>query len=197
MAQIISKDRKAYRIWDKVNNVWNQLNILTNAKSVDASDGQTLEVKVGAVNGITSDLACEDSSIAASAAALNQVNRNLESYPQFIIDDSTGQITGYTTKIGGADSVFPFSGSIKELTLAGGIITIPLNGVKSVSWNKIQGAFDNIRVIKGYTTASSSVESLTVSDSGIYENIYANNGYYIRFYGVNNSFESEFVIEYN
>lgn len=33
---------------------------------------------------------------------------NLEEQPQFVYDEN-GQITGYTTKIGGADTVFPFS----------------------------------------------------------------------------------------
>ena len=47
----------------------------------------------------------------ASAKALGQVNRNLEEIPQFIIDEETGKITGYTTKNGGADTVFPFSGN--------------------------------------------------------------------------------------
>lgn len=39
-----------------------------------------------------------------------QVNDSLGNQPQFVYDES-GKITGYTTKIGGADSVFPFSGS--------------------------------------------------------------------------------------
>lgn len=34
-------------------------------------------------------------------------NNSLEEQPQFVYDEN-GQITGYTTKIGGADTVFPF-----------------------------------------------------------------------------------------
>lgn len=71
MAEIISKERVPYRIWDKVNSVWNELKFKTNAKSVDANDGVNLESKVGAINGITSDLTCEDESIAVSAKAVN------------------------------------------------------------------------------------------------------------------------------
>ena len=36
------------------------------------------------------------------------VNASLENQPEFVYDEN-GQITGYKTKIGGADSVFPFS----------------------------------------------------------------------------------------
>ena len=39
------------------------------------------------------------------------INRSL---PTFIYDESTGEITGYTTTIGGADSVFPFSSSFEN-----------------------------------------------------------------------------------
>ena len=67
MADIISKERVPYKIWDKVNSVWNKLNFLTTAKSVDADDGNNLEYKVGAINGITSDANAEASDIAASA----------------------------------------------------------------------------------------------------------------------------------
>lgn len=38
---------------------------------------------------------------------LELINDSLEEQPQFIYDEN-GKITGYTTKIGGADSVFPF-----------------------------------------------------------------------------------------
>lgn len=77
MAEIISKDRKAYRIWDKINGVWNELRFLTNAKSVDADDGENLEVKIGAINGITSDLSGEADDIAASIACVKQLNDSL------------------------------------------------------------------------------------------------------------------------
>lgn len=40
----------------------------------------------------------------------------------FKVDPDTGKITGYTTKIGGADSVFPFSGEVLVQTLKSGKI---------------------------------------------------------------------------
>lgn len=49
-----------------------------NAKNVKFADGKSAEEKLGAINGITSDLNCEDDSIAASAAALKHVNDSLK-----------------------------------------------------------------------------------------------------------------------
>lgn len=43
----------------------------------------------------------------AGALALKKVNSNLSAVPEFVIDKSTGKITGYKTKAG-ADTVFPF-----------------------------------------------------------------------------------------
>ena len=78
MAEIITKDRKEYNIWDKINGVWNRLNFLTNAKSVDFDDGKTAQNKLGAINGITSDLTGEAEDIAASIKCVNQLNSSLE-----------------------------------------------------------------------------------------------------------------------
>lgn len=39
---------------------------------------------------------------------INELNRDLGAVPEFVIDKSTGKITGYKTKAG-ADTVFPFS----------------------------------------------------------------------------------------
>lgn len=112
MASIISKDSVPYRIWDKVNGVWNQLNFRTNAKSVLADDGKNMQTKVGAISGITSDLNGESEKIAASIKAVNQLNNNLKGFTPIL--DSTGKITGYKTKVG-ADTVFPFSGKWEKI----------------------------------------------------------------------------------
>lgn len=77
MAEIVKKERVPYRIWDKVNSKWNELMLKTNAKSVDADDGKTLQTKIGAVNGITSDLNGEASDVAASIKCVNQLNNSL------------------------------------------------------------------------------------------------------------------------
>lgn len=44
------------------------------------------------------------------------VNSSLGGVSQFIVDDSTGKITGYKTKVG-ADTVFPFSGGNFKLDI--------------------------------------------------------------------------------
>ena len=50
------------------------------------------------------------------ATLVKEVNNTLGGITQFIVDNSTGQITGYKTEIGGADTVFPFkSGGVKLL----------------------------------------------------------------------------------
>lgn len=77
MAEIVKKERVPYRIWDKVNSKWNELMLKTNAKSVDADDGKTLETKIGAINGITSDLNGESEDVAASIKCVNQLNNSL------------------------------------------------------------------------------------------------------------------------
>lgn len=42
---------------------------------------------------------------------VTEINDSLGGVSQFIVDETTGKITGYKTEIGGADTVFPFSGT--------------------------------------------------------------------------------------
>ena len=77
MAEIITKERVPYRIWDKINSKWNELKFNTSANSVDANDGKTLQKKVGAINGITSDLSGESDNIAASIKCVKKLNDSL------------------------------------------------------------------------------------------------------------------------
>ena len=100
MAEIITKDRKEYNIWDKINGVWNRLNFLTNAKSVDFDDGKTAQNKLGAINGITSDLSGEAEDIAASIKCVNQLNSSLDNLgiKRAVYDSSTKVLNLYTTE---------------------------------------------------------------------------------------------------
>ncbi len=114
MANIISKDSVPYRIWDKVNGVWNQLNFRTNAKSVLADDGKNMQTKVGAISGITSDLNGESENIAASIKAVNQLNNNL-TFPdgkKFYPDIRNGKRGYNTDPARGADTFVPFRQAI-------------------------------------------------------------------------------------
>lgn len=111
MARTVVKDRKEYRIWNVVDKVWHRLNFLTNANSVDASDGKTLQTKVGAIDGITSDVNGESERIAASIKCVNRLNNSLVSN---IYVGSDGKLHKV---IGGADTVLPFN-SLKNLSLS-------------------------------------------------------------------------------
>lgn len=103
----------AYRVWSTALGHWKKYSLWNLAKDTEFDDGNNAETKVGAINGITDSLVANDSSVAASSAAVYELNKNLGGIPQFQIDESTGKITGYTTEIGGADTVFPFkSGGI-------------------------------------------------------------------------------------
>lgn len=78
MASIVSKEQVPYRVWNKASKVWNELKFLTTAKSVNAADGKTLETKVGAVDGITSDINGTSTNIAASIKVVNSLNSTLK-----------------------------------------------------------------------------------------------------------------------
>ena len=77
-----------------------QLNATNQAVNAAADEGKIID-DLDAINNVTKE------GYMAGALALKQVNSNLEEQPQFVYDEN-GQITGYTTKIGGADTVFPF-----------------------------------------------------------------------------------------
>lgn len=108
MATINHVSGKSYRVCtDADNDVYDELSFETDASDVNFTDGTDAESSLGQIKGITSDVTGEAEDIAASIKVVNNINRSL---PTFIYDESTGKITGYTTTIGGADSVFPFSG---------------------------------------------------------------------------------------
>ena len=97
------------RCVDAVNNLFDTMSFWTHSKDVEFVDGKNAETKVGAINGITSDISGEADDIAASIKCVNQLNSSLGGVSQFIVDETTGKITGYKTEIGGADTVFPFN----------------------------------------------------------------------------------------
>ena len=80
MASEVLQKGKVYRILaDAANQVWDKISFFTHADDVEFSDGQNASIKVGAINGITDDLTCEDPSIAASSVAVKQLNESLDS----------------------------------------------------------------------------------------------------------------------
>ena len=68
-----------YRVLsDAAQQIWDRISFWSKASDTEANDGIDLETKVGAINGITDDLSCEDSSIAASSVAVNRLNESLQ-----------------------------------------------------------------------------------------------------------------------
>lgn len=65
----------------------------------------------------------------ASAVVVGEIYNNLKGFEPIL--DSTGKITGYKTSVGGADTVFPFSGKdnlhILTGTTSSGEVIIPKN----------------------------------------------------------------------
>ena len=65
------------RCVDAVNNLFDTMSFWTHSKDVEFVDGKTAETKVGAINGITSDISGEADDIAASIKCVNQLNNSL------------------------------------------------------------------------------------------------------------------------
>lgn len=65
------------RCVDAVNNLFDTMSFWTHSKDVEFVDGKTAETKVGAINGITSDMSGEADDIAASIKCVNQLNNSL------------------------------------------------------------------------------------------------------------------------
>ena len=116
--ETIVTGRKFRKLANAATKQWQRLSFWHKASDCEFNDGKNAETKLGAVDGITDSLASTSSRIAASAKAVNSLNNNLNSRPQFIYD-SSGKITGYKTKAG-ADTVFPFSVEYRILKSASG-----------------------------------------------------------------------------
>lgn len=153
MAEIVKKERVPYRIWDKVNSKWNELMLKTNAKSVDADDGKTLETKIGAVNGITSDLNGEASDVAASIKCVNQLNNSLGGL-QFGIDENGNY--GYIKA--GADTVTPFKSGFQIIDLGEGTSFDIKTNYPKVDYTSL--------TVDNFITAASSI--VTTNKKGTY-----------------------------
>lgn len=103
---------KKFKKYIKTSSGFQLQSLWSNANTVEADDGKNMQTKVGAINGITSSTTANSTDIAASANLVNtrcnELSSDLGAVPEFVIDKSTGKITGYKTKAG-ADTVFPFS----------------------------------------------------------------------------------------
>lgn len=104
------KERKIYRILtNATSKAWDKIAFWTTAKSVDASDGKNLQTKIGAINGITSDINGEATDVAASIKCVNQLNKNLiANGKNFYFDYKNGKYGYNTSSSRGADTFVPF-----------------------------------------------------------------------------------------
>ncbi len=119
MASENIKERKIYRVLiDELNKVWERIYFLTNARSVDADDGDNLETKVGAIKGITTSTTVTEEGWAADAKTVNEriidIKDKIDTgeYP-FYIDYKDGKYGYNTDPNRGADTFVPFKNGPK------------------------------------------------------------------------------------
>lgn len=138
MANIVQKDRKAYRVWDKTNNEWNELNLKTTATSVDASDGDTLQTKVGAIKGVTTSTSVTTTGYAADATVVKELSNSLinENNESFNFGVKNGVRGFFTDPSRADDSFIPFisGGNFKLLAqqTPGTSLAFPENCAKAI-----------------------------------------------------------------
>lgn len=76
------------------------------------------------------------------------LNSSLESQPDFVYDEA-GKITGYKTKIGGADTVFPFNTLYKIVTDESKMLSDSVKSWTSTAWNSDeQFTYNNVQLIQ-------------------------------------------------
>ena len=80
------------RCVDAVNNLFDTMSFWTHSKDVEFVDGKTAETKVGAINGITSDISGEADDIAASIKCVNELNSSLASLEWQLIGQNLSSI---------------------------------------------------------------------------------------------------------
>ena len=114
------------RCVDAVNNLFDTMSFWTHSKDVEFVDGKTAETKVGAINGITSDISGEADDIAASIKCVNQLNNSLTAENsqkfQFAYDTNSDKY-GYIAEVEGADTFFPFNGGEASISFVSGNAT--------------------------------------------------------------------------
>ena len=152
MATINHVSGKSYRVCTNADtDTYDELSFKTDSTDVKFNDGYSAEYKVGIINGITDDLSCEDSSIAASSAAVKTLNDSLGglrfgkdgdgNYGYYGADDSLIPFkhAGYdvnTFTVGGGDfkSAYPCQAyNTLKVTTSGGNPQLSIYGVSSIA----------------------------------------------------------------
>ena len=106
----------------------------------------------------------------AGALALKEVNSSLTDLGGFkpVIDENTGEITGYKTTIGGADTVFPFNttGKGDVYAFSGYRTYCDVTNAKTLKFNK--PGTNNTVTIYGITSKTTPSSGTTLLEVGIY-----------------------------
>lgn len=129
MASENIKERKIYRVLiDELNRVWERIYFLTNARSVDADDGENLETKVGAIKGITTSTTVTENGWAADA---KMVNESINTLKKSVSDGKSSIASAITAKgvTTAADATYDtmaaniraIQNSLKRVTIAAGV----------------------------------------------------------------------------
>lgn len=97
----------------------------TEADVTFCADGETVQEKLnktenalGNTSGTSGSLEVSNPNILATTEATHALIGIFGGITEFVLDEATGKITGYKTKIGGADTVFPFSSEMIKGTVS-------------------------------------------------------------------------------
>lgn len=162
------------RCVDAVNNLFDTMSFWTHSKDVEFVDGKTAETKVGAINGITSDMSGEADDIAASIKCVNQLNSSLGGLSFGV--DADGNYGYYKD---GADSVTPFKSGIKlKKTCNQSQLTIDEDYDECLLVFASAGSYGSLAITNGGNyTMEEAGKSMVANVSGI--NGQSNTGCYI------------------
>ncbi len=122
---------------------------------------------------------------------------------QFIVDETTGKITGYKTEIGGADTVFPFRG-FHEIDIVSSRLTYTVNlGFKPklfrgcrVTCDGTHGIIssDLFKITTGSSEGNISISANPTQTYTILDITILNNGFTITFPSSPTSYVGKWVI---
>ena len=117
MSSEIQVTGKKYRILtDVTNKVWTVISFVSKAVDTIFNDGKTAEAKLGAIDGITSDLSGESETIAASIKCVNELNSSLVANDNLKFQFATDGEGNYGY-LGADDSFIPFKSGTNKITL--------------------------------------------------------------------------------
>ena len=171
------KSRKYYRMYNGTE--WDRMHFVTDANSVDANDGDTMETKVGAIKGITTSTSVTEEGYAADATVVAALNESLGGV-QLGIDGEGNR--GY---FGADDSFIPFkSKPLLNILYSNTYGKSESDGSFSFSYNftkKVTALIVISASVKGSSTSSNTI-NVTANGTTISQKVKSNkscgaNGY--------------------